>query len=100
MKLKMREDDRRAMDVLMDRAVTALGKPNGTIYAAVDGRLRERVSQVEKVLGILDNMPAADPPRNLLAKTLRFVESSTGENLTRNRPSAPGIYNNHQSHLA
>lgn len=75
MKIKMRDEDRRAMDLLLDRSVAAAGKSNGSaLYAATDGRVRERVSKVEKILQLLEAMPAAEPPKDLVRKTLRYVE--------------------------
>lgn len=101
MKLKMRDDDRRAIDILLDRTAVAAGKAHGVpIYAAADGLLRERVARVEKVLGMLDNMMDSEPPRNLVVATLRFIEHSTGEKLARVRHPGHGMSHGQHSHPA
>ena len=79
MKPKMRDEDRRAVDLLLDRTAIAAGKTPGVpIYATADGRIRQSVAVVEKVLMLLDNMPRIDPPRNLVLRTLKLVERSSG----------------------
>ena len=89
MKPKMRDDVGRAIDLLLDRSAVAAGKaPGASIYAAADGRIRECVAQVEKVLGVLENMPAADPPRDLVKRTLRFVEQPSARESRDAQPSA------------
>ncbi|HWE93251.1 MAG TPA: hypothetical protein VG269_04690 [Tepidisphaeraceae bacterium] len=94
MKVKLREEDRRALDLLLDRSPTAAGKAAGTpIYAAVDGHIRDRVIQIEKVLNILDVLPAADPPRELLARTLRYVEQPAGRPLRESGHESPSLFN-------
>jgi hypothetical protein len=97
MKIKTREEDRRAMDLLLDRTSIASGAV--PVYAAVDGRLRERVAEVGKVLEVLENIESPEPPRNLVSRTLRFIESATGETLHRPRHAHPGHYSA-QSHPA
>jgi hypothetical protein len=96
MKVKLREEDRRALDLLLDRSPTAAGKAAGTpIYAAVDGHIRERVIQIEKVLSILDVLPAGDPPRELLARTLRYVEQTPQPALRENAHDGQSLFNDH-----
>jgi hypothetical protein len=94
MKVKLREEDRRALDLLLDRSPTAAGKTAGTpVYAAVDGHIRERVVHIEKVLNILDVLPAGDPPRDLLARTLQFVEQPARRALRESGHEAPSLFN-------
>lgn len=79
MQVMIREQDRRAMDLIMDRSPTAASKTEGkSIYAAADIGIRHRVGKIEKVLGLLDNLAAADPPANMLKRTLRLIEESSG----------------------
>lgn len=93
MKLKMRDEDRRALDLLLDRAATAAGKAAGTpLYAAASDPLRERVSKVEKVLNLLDAMPAEEPPKDLLSRTLRRIEQSTGRAVLTGREVGPTLF--------
>src|SRR4051794_22035299 len=42
MKVKVRDEDRRAMELLLDRSAAVAGKTAGTsVYAAADGHIRE-----------------------------------------------------------
>ncbi len=44
------------------------------IYAATDGAIRERVAHVSALLHLLDAMPAAEPPRDLVERTMEQIE--------------------------
>ncbi|MDB5299415.1 MAG: hypothetical protein JWO87_1078 [Phycisphaerales bacterium] len=82
------------MDLLLDRSAAVAGKTAGTsVYAAADGHIRERVIRIEKVLSLLDELPAGDPPRDLLTSTLRFVEQSVNQPLHTGRENAPAFFN-------
>ncbi|MDB5289389.1 MAG: hypothetical protein JWL69_630 [Phycisphaerales bacterium] len=95
MKVKLRDEDRQAMDLLLDQSATAAGKAAGTaVYAAASGHIRERVVRVQKVLSLLDELPASDPPRDLMARTLRYVEQSATQPIHADRESAPPLFNN------
>ena len=90
MKFKMREEDRRAVDLLLDRATAA--SQGRVVYSAADGHTRERIAKVEKVLSVLENLPAAEPPRDLAARTLKFIKNaSTHEGAA---PPRPQPFNN------
>jgi hypothetical protein len=80
MSITMRDEDRQAVDLVLDRSVSAMGK--GLRYSAVDSRIRERVSHVENVLSIYSNLEAGDPPRDLASRTIRFIEQSAGIDLS------------------
>jgi hypothetical protein len=65
---------------LLDRVATAAGKAQGSsTYAATDGETRDRVGHIEKVLNVLGALPAGEPARDLVARTLKFVEASSGQ---------------------
>ena len=74
MNAKLREEDRRAVDLLLDRGMAAAGKSKPVF--AVNGGSQERVVGVQQVLQLLDAMPAAEPPADLVDRTLEFVESA------------------------
>jgi len=69
---KLSKEDAAAVDLLLDRSPAASGKA-GAVYASTHGASRERVRSAEKLLNLLQWMPASDPPRDLLKKTLRRV---------------------------
>jgi len=90
MNVKMREEDRRAIDVLLDRSALAAAKTNGsTVYAAVDENVRRRMVSVEKVLSLLENAVAPDPARHLMDRTLRLVEQASGRPVTDRASMSP-----------
>lgn len=76
MKTKLREEDRRALDLMLDRMPAANGK-GGAVYAAAQGASQERVARVQEILQVLDMMPAADPPKDLVDRTMAFIESAS-----------------------
>jgi hypothetical protein len=93
MNLKFREEDRRAIDLLLDRTAVIAGKAAAvSAYAATDGHLRQSVARIEKVLSLLDNLPANEPPRHLLDRTLRFVKDGSGRDVTIHRNLAPAVF--------
>jgi hypothetical protein len=80
MSLQLSQEDQRAVDLILDRVATAKGNGNGNgqdvqlIYAASDPSLGERASRVQRLLHLLDAMPAPEVPADLLGRTLELVE--------------------------
>jgi hypothetical protein len=65
-------EDRRVVDLLLDpTAITLSGAMKVT--APVD---RERLDAIQKTLRLLDQIPAADPPGDLIARTLELIDSN------------------------
>jgi len=85
MNFRLRDEDRRAVDLLLDRAATGSGvNPNGAgngnghhgaSFTQVSGDIQTRLPAVQKVLQVLDMLPAEEPPQDLLGRTLRRVDS-------------------------
>jgi len=73
MKVTLREEDGRALDLLLDRA--RLAAEDGPLYAAGTAS-QERVQSAEKVLALLRWLPDFDPPHDLVDRTLRLVSES------------------------
>lgn len=74
MYMRLRQEDRKAVDLLLDRAPIA-AKGNGqAVYAGADGAIRERVGKVETLLHMLDTWPVSEPPRDLAERTLELIE--------------------------
>lgn len=67
MNVTLRDEDALAIDLLLDGTTAT-----GTRFAAAPGQ--ERVQGAERVLGVLGNLPATDPPADLVARTLRFID--------------------------
>ena len=85
MNLTLREEDRRAVDLILDGAASVggngIGGGNGngspTGFAVADATLGERVARVHKLVHLLDAMPQFDPPADLVERTLEFVDRAS-----------------------
>jgi hypothetical protein len=64
MKSNLHEDDRKAIDLLLDR--TAHAKPVSA----------KTLAGVESILKLLDEMPVIDPPKDLVRRTLERIDAS------------------------
>jgi hypothetical protein len=89
MNAKLNDQDRRAVDLWIEAHLAhSNGNGNGGGYAApMTGQVTERVRAVERVMQALDAMPVAEPPRDLVGKTLRRLEEATGEPMEAPKPS-------------
>jgi hypothetical protein len=75
---KLRTDDSRAVDLLLDRSHCAKQTGRGVFASpAVEPAVRKRLGNVERLLHLLDASVAPDPPHDLVARTLRRIESGT-----------------------
>jgi len=76
---KLNEEDRAAVDLLLDRPTEGfyMGSlaDSGVFVKSVSPQ-PQRVRTVKQVLGLLKEMPVADPPADLAGKTLRRVYAS------------------------
>jgi hypothetical protein len=104
MTLRLRDEDRRAVDLLLDRAATGSGSSpagagngngNGNRHSAgftaVDGDVRARLAGVQRVLQMLDMLPAEEPPQDLLSRTLRRLDSEMADHPSMLRPPQPAL---------
>lgn len=69
-------EDALALDLLLDRAPASATE--GLRYAAANVA-SDRVRGVEQVLSVLGTLPEPEPPQDLVARTLRFVDRAAGE---------------------
>lgn len=89
---RLRNEDRLAVDLLLDRAVTGAGNGSGNGhghakgFTPVTGAVHERVGAVEKVLHVLDMFPVDDPPADLAARTMRRVDGESAQDSSALRP--------------
>jgi hypothetical protein len=99
---KLRNEDRLAVDLLLDRAASSAG--NGldhgqSGFTPVNGAVQEQVGQVGAVLRVLDMMPAEEPPADLMARTLRRVEAESAQHdPSALRPPQPMLPQMHMPH--
>ena len=82
MSLNLRDEDRRAVDLLLDRSPAAAatshngnGDAGGTVFAQ-PGVAQERLNRAERMLRMLDMLPAVDPPQDLVARTMRRLDET------------------------
>ena len=68
MSLSLRSEDKAAIDLLLDRSQSGVGFTE----VRVD---QERLISAERVLNMLDLMPAEEPPQDLLARTMRRINT-------------------------
>jgi len=72
---QLSDDDRRAIDLMLNRMRQA--EAGATVFAGSDGVVpQERLAAVQKVFALLDELPAEDPPEDLVARTLKRVNES------------------------
>ena len=94
MNTKLREAHARAVDLILDRAVSAgAGNGNGGMFAAAmttshAAVSNEHVAAVEKVLHLLDAMPTTEPAPDLVQRTLDRI---AGSSATPMRGQTPGL---------
>ena len=98
MNVRLRQDDAAAVDLLLDRAVSARGNGNGGngdghaamfVSTTHDGVATDRLAAVERVLHVLDAMPNSDPSPDLLQRTLQRVDA--GDSATMRGPTGPTL---------
>ena len=92
---RLRDEDRLAVDLLLDRAVTGSnGNGNGhspSAFTPVSGAVPEQLGKVQSLLHVLDMLPAEEPPADLLARTMRRVEEQAAQHPSALRPPQPGV---------
>lgn len=78
MNVTLREEDRRAVDLLLDQGVQAASADGSapSVYATADPSVGQRVAHAQQLLHLLDLLPAPDPAVDLAARTMRFVEEA------------------------
>jgi hypothetical protein len=70
------DDDSRAVDLLLDRGNSLSGEKTTGSFVTPGGIAPKRVEAAEKILGMLQFLPAADPPTDLLSKTMHSVDQA------------------------
>lgn len=88
--MRLRDEDRLAVDLLLDRAVTSSGGGQaGTGFTPVNSGATEQVAKVQSLLHVLDMMPEEEPPDDLMAKTIGRVEAEAAQDPSALRPPQP-----------
>jgi len=104
------DDDRRAVDLLMDQrtyhsSASVVGTTNSAHAPALPGvsfdhnsgfgqtasaSVVERLGAVEGLLRLLDALPAIDPPADLVNRTMDFIAQASPSRIDRPGATAPG----------
>ena len=75
MATRLSNEDRRAIDLLLDQATTA----NHSFTSSTETVDTNRVHAIEKILHLLDGYEAAEPPTDLVARTMKRIESADAQ---------------------
>jgi hypothetical protein len=76
---RLGESDRRAVDLLLDRTTDAgNGNGNGGYVAHAQPATEPGIQAVQRVLSLLDVMPADEPAADLIARTMARIDSRAG----------------------
>src|SRR5438067_2111843 len=76
---KLRHEDSRAVDLLLDRSLTATGHATAAGSLSVKNgknNFRNRLNAADRMLRVLNLMPASDPSPDLVQRTLQRIEQS------------------------
>jgi hypothetical protein len=75
------KEDRRAVDLLLERAdgVNNMPAVEQLFAAPVHGNFERRLDAVEKILNLLDLMPAPEPSADLVRRTMQRIEDADAE---------------------
>ncbi|MDP9172898.1 MAG: hypothetical protein M3O30_03420 [Planctomycetota bacterium] len=72
---KLGDDDRRAIDLLLDR------EPGDSMTKefVMPGEVTpKRLASIERILSLLQAMPSVEPPADLISKTMHRIDSAVG----------------------
>jgi hypothetical protein len=97
MSSKISDEDGRAVDLILDQQSTGRRVPDASARFA-EPALHGRIQAAQQLLSLLDDLPTAEPPLDLMSKTWRRIcaaeatphehRSSVAATLAQNRPSA------------
>jgi hypothetical protein len=71
---RLGDSDRRAVDLLLDRSA-GTGNGNGGYVAHAQPATEPGIMSVQRVLDLLDQLPAEEPANDLMARTMARIES-------------------------
>ena len=93
-------DDCKAVDLLLDRVSQLTpedrNRTRATPYVVLDSVTPKRVTSAQRLLQVLDLLPAADPPEDLLSRTLQLVDQSAAPRGDAGRHGVPDMLSTRQ----
>ena len=81
MNKQLGKEDRRAVDLLLERADGVGNMPavEQLFAAPVQGNFERRLDAVEKILNLLDLMPSPEPSADLVRRTMQRIDDADAE---------------------
>jgi hypothetical protein len=81
MNKQLGKEDRRAVDLLLERAdgVNNMPAVEQLFAAPVHGNFERRLDAVEKILNLLDLMPSPEPSADLVRRTMQRIDDADAE---------------------
>jgi hypothetical protein len=76
-------DDQKAIDVCLDHAVSA---QKGLLTRVAVPAEQKRLDAANQLLSLLAELPAADPPADLVSRTLQRIDQQEARNIIRPVP--------------
>jgi hypothetical protein len=83
---QLKHEDGRAVDLLLDHDTAAAGSVNMS-----SPTVGARMQSVERVLKLLEAMPAVEPPLDLVGRTLQRIEEASVSGGGRSDASQPAV---------
>jgi hypothetical protein len=89
MNKRLSAEDRHAVDLLLERpeATQAHSLVDMVFAHPVRGPFEARLDAAEKVLGVLDNLPAPEPSQDLISRTMQRIEEANLEPTSKHAPT-------------
>jgi len=101
--VKLSDNNRRAIDLMLDRGMSAAG-PNGSPFSSRDGMSaaagyvshtgpadQQSVQAVQRVLDLLSLLPNEEPPADLVERTLARIEQAVSPAAAAQMPFRSGL---------
>src|SRR5262245_31258056 len=89
--VRLDDEDRRAVDLLLERASETGDLPpvEQLFRAPVAGGFERRLDAAEAILSLIGNMPAEEPPADLVTRTLEHIRLADAHEPMDAVPSKP-----------
>jgi hypothetical protein len=94
MSVSLSNDDRCAVDLILDRSSLSPGELNSCFSVGASNVLQERLTRVETLLRMLDQHRAPEPAGDLVARTMARCDQAADAKAARNQPSHPATVAN------
>ena len=93
---RLGDSDRRAVDLLLDRSAgTGNGDGNGSSYVAhAQPGTEPSIQGVQRVLNLLDLLPAGEPSEDLIARTMARIGGQAGVGTQPMHPATAAMMTN------